>query len=321
MINKNSLHRQFRRFHLLSKRIPLLIAANAEGILSKASLQKAQVQLKRLFQTLSPYFGQRRLRRVLGSAALVLGLHTAGNAQVAFTGPISNPFGLSSNTSSFILPKFADMDGDGDLDIMAMQDSSALAYYENTGTATNPQFAAAQWNPFNLAADTSGNYIYFSLGDIDNDGDFDMVAGRDSTGYLYFENIGTAFAANFAPPVLDTLGLDSASGSYYSTPTLVDIDSDGDLDIVSGTYYGAKIIHYVENTGTASNPHFEPRVNNPFGLVMLTDYWLPAFADLDRDGDLDVMAGVDNGNFFFQENVGTASSPLFVAGVNNPFGT
>lgn len=57
----------------------------------------------------------------------------------------NNPFGLSS------LSNLADIDHDGDLDVFAGDFSGNTRFFKNTGTATNPTFAAPVNNPFGLA--------------------------------------------------------------------------------------------------------------------------------------------------------------------------
>ena len=50
-------------------------------------------------------------------------------------------------------PTFADIDGDGDLDVFVstiLDNSFSILYYENTGTLSSPSFAAPVTNPFGL---------------------------------------------------------------------------------------------------------------------------------------------------------------------------
>ena len=99
---------------------------------------------------------------------------------------------------------------------------------------------------------------------------------------------------------------------------LVDLDGDGDLDAFAAGNDGS--LPYYENTGTATNPTFGSPVTNPFGLTSWGDEADPTFADLDGDGDLDAFVGYTDGNTRYFENTGSASSPSFAAGFENPFG-
>ncbi|MEL7342194.1 MAG: VCBS repeat-containing protein, partial [Bacteroidota bacterium] len=123
-------------------------------------------------------------------------------------------------------------------------------------------------------------------------------------------------AQSFLAPQANPFGL--SSGTYFSIPVMVDIDGDGDLDVFSGTAYGN--IRYFQNTGTNTAPAFAPAQTNPFGLSAA--YLIPAlsFADLDMDGDQDLLVGEYYGNFQYYQNTGTNTAPAFAAPVQNPFG-
>ena len=160
--------------------------------------------------------------------------------------------------------------------------------------------------------------------DLDDDGDLDLVAGGVSRYANYFENTGSAgnpvFTQRFYPdnPVY---GIEF----YGSEETaLADLDGDGDLDLITIT----RNFRYFENTGTAASPEFTKRTgaSNPMdGINVGSDDLphsniLPALTDLDDDGDLDLIVGVENGDTDYYENTGSVSRPDFVqhTGAANP---
>jgi hypothetical protein len=71
-----------------------------------------------------------------------------------------------------------------------------------------------------------------AFGDLDGDGDLDLLLGRKDGRLSYFENTGTALLPAFDSPVTDPFGL--ADVGDDAAPRLVDIDGDGDLDAFVG---------------------------------------------------------------------------------------
>jgi hypothetical protein len=237
-----------------------------------------------------------------------------------FDDPLSDPFGIDGG-DNYSFPQFVDIDNDGDYDLftgtsfydyLSYEYGTTLNFQENIGTANAPQFASPVENPFELES-TNRRLPFPSFVDLDDDGDYDLLLGTSEYTYIsyddysitgkmsYFENIGSASAAEFASPVDDPFGLSETN--LLAAPTFGDIDNDGDMDLFVGEYYGAT--QYFENTGTAQAPAFAEAEENPFGLVSVLEVSTPALADLDGDGDLDLMIGEYYGNFQYFENVNT----------------
>ena len=131
-------------------------------------------------------------------------------------------------------------------------------------------------------------------------------------------------AQNFLPPVQNPFGLTLGTNDELIVPTLIDLDQDGDLDVLGFGYeYGEPVFY--ENIGSASSPAFGPQQMNPFGLSGTYSVWR-AVADLDNDGDLDLLTPVlDFLNyqtfFHYYENTGTANAPAYSAPAQvDPFG-
>lgn len=241
----------------------------------------------------------------------------------SFAAPVTNPFGLTTDSiyiTSF--PEFADIDGDGDYDIISSTVyNGSILYYENTGTATAPAFAAPVTNVFGLT--TSGyQYAIPTAADLDDDGDLDIIYTEYYGAIYYQENTGTATAPAFAAPVASPFGIVSAAG-YLAFPRLADVDGDGDYDLFYGHEgYGS---FYHENIGTKTAPSFGPAQANPFGLDASSNLQSFAFADMDNDGDLDVILGSYTyyGTILYQENnqapMSTDTSVMTVKNVDYTF--
>ena len=150
-------------------------------------------------------------------------------------------------------------------------------------------------NPFILISpqDYTGfdDFTMMTSGDLDGDGDLDLVTGSPNGAFHYFENTGAATAPTFTKRSGATNPLDSVNVGAYSSPALIDLDADGDLDLIAGNDRGN--IAYFENTGTSANPVFTERSGalNPLDSVNVGTFSSPALADLDDDGDSDLIVG------------------------------
>src|SRR6476661_1579507 len=150
-----------------------------------------------------------------------------------FLSPVTNPFGLT-DVGFYAAPTLADIDGDGDLDAFVGNDDGNTLFYRNTGSASNPVFAAPTTNDFGLT--NVGNFATPTFADIDADGDLDAFVGNYDGNTLFYRNTGNASNPVFAPPTTDDFGLTDVGIS--AAPTFANIDGDGDLDAFVGNFYG-----------------------------------------------------------------------------------
>ena len=161
-----------------------------------------------------------------------------------------------------------------------------------------------------------GAYAAPALGDLDGDGDLDVVLGVEAGGeLLYFENLAPGW---FARRTQDANPFDGIDAGSKSAPALADLDADGDLDVVIGSYDGT--VTFLENTGSREAPAF---VQNDALFKIVTDagytHPKPTLADIDGDGDLDLVLGHLDDTLAYFLNTGNATAPRFVADATNPF--
>lgn len=172
-----------------------------------------------------------------------------------------------------------DIDSDGKTDMIIgnygyysdiLPFKSAISYYRNTGTSTAPEF--------DLISDDFGGFMSLGLiglaptfGDIDSDGDADIMLGNTDGTIIWYTN--TAGAGNQPVYTLTQVQLVNNLGSVidagqFSTPQLVDVNRDGKLDLLIGERSGN--INYYENTGTPTSPQFT-FVTTTFGGLNVTN--------------------------------------------------
>ncbi|RNE89306.1 VCBS repeat-containing protein, partial [Marichromatium sp. AB32] len=241
---------------------------------------------------------------------LLLFTNTGDASNPAFSSAITNPFSLS-NVGNGATPSLVDLDGDGDLDLVVGNWSGDLLFFENTGTASEADFASPATNPYNLTI--AGSNATPALADIDDDGHLDAFVGNEHGELLYFHNTGSATQPDFATPSASPFGLSPVDRS--TKPTLADIDNDGLIDAVIGNSSGS--IQYFKNTGSATQPDFA----DAYDLGHIAWAVQPALADIDGDGQLDVLAGTgSNPNPYLFENTGSPSAPAFASAVSNAYG-
>ncbi|QLE45103.1 hypothetical protein FD723_32675 (plasmid) [Nostoc sp. C052] len=232
---------------------------------------------------------------------------TATNPVYTEQNGTANPFN-SINVIFYSAPTLADIDGDGDLDVVVGEFNGTLKYYKNTGTATTPVYVeqTGTANPFNSISVGSRSAPTFA--DIDGDGDLDVVVGESNGTLKYYKNTGTAATPVYveqtdtANPFND-INVGNINVIFYSAPTFADIDGDGDLDVIVGESNGT--LKYYKNTGTATTPVYVEQTGtaNPFNDINVGSYSAPTFADIDGDGDLDLIVGESSGTLkYFYNN-------------------
>ncbi|MGL4309877.1 MAG: beta strand repeat-containing protein, partial [Paracoccaceae bacterium] len=243
--------------------------------------------------------GDGDLDLVVGEKLGVLRVWT--NTDGVFTELIGTANPLNGiDAGGYSTPTFADLDGDGDLDLVVGDGQGTLKYWTNANHVFTEQTGAA--NPFN-GIDV-GLFSAPAFADLDGNGDLDLVSGAADGTLRVWTNTGGVFAAQIgtANPFA---GIDVDS---YSAPSFADLDGDGDLDLVVGTRAGT--VRVWTNAGGVFTE--QTGANNPFNGIDVGSFSTPTLADLDGDGDLDLVVGKSTGTVLSFENTTPHGQPITV---------
>lgn len=230
-------------------------------------------------------------------------------------------------------PNFADLDADGDLDLICGEFLDGMTYFQNIGTRVSPDYAAGR----RIEA-SDGRPLTMDLQmivpvafDWDLDGDWDLVTGDEDGRVALLENITPTDHRDvpiFHPPVYFQQQADTLKCGALATPVGFDWDGDGDTDIISGNTAG-----YIEVFRNLSGPgQSEPvwaapeklRTNSGVFRIQAGSngsiqgpaeakwgYTTLSIADWDHDGLPDILFNSILGKVHWLKNVGSRQEPRF----------
>ena len=194
-----------------------------------------------------------------------------------------------------------DVDGDGDLDLLTLNRTTNAvdillnggdASGSNTGTFNNGSSVSVLGRPGALA-----------LADVDGDGDLDLLAATNNNSVSIRLNGGNASGSN--------TGIFSGNHnvSVNGLPQALvvgDVDGDGDLDLLTASTNGGQIsVRLNGGDASGSNSGF---FSGTQILAIAAETWALALADIDGDGDLDLLGTSATGSTInFALNGGNAS--------------
>jgi len=178
----------------------------------------------------------------------------------------------------------ADMDGDGDTDVLVASMGVILPSNEKIGRVIVLENTGDGFAQRVLLEDTA-RVTDVQAGDLDNDGDMDLVVGQ--FGYHDGE---IRWMENQGDWQFESHNLLRLSGTIH-TP-IADMDGDGDLDITAIVSQEWEELYVFENNGSgAFTKRLVYAVGNPdYGSSGIS------LADLDQDGDPDIL--YTNGDAF-----------------------
>ena len=162
-----------------------------------------------------------------------------------------------------------------------------------------------------LGFTSASSRYHHDFGDLDNDGDFDVIIGVSMAREFYCKNIGNSLEAQYE--FITDQVVDPGEYSNVCPPVFVDIDNDDDLDLFTGFNNGYLV--FFRNTGTPDTAIYELETNDYLGVVLAGGCPSHDFVDIDNDGDFDYFAGSISptfGEIIYFNNEGTPDSANFV---------
>ncbi|MFQ5751807.1 MAG: FG-GAP-like repeat-containing protein [bacterium] len=196
--------------------------------------------------------------------------------------PFQNQY--AKTDTAYFDPGFADLDSDGDLDLMVLErifvapDSGKASYrfFENQLTADS-----IAWEERPDWVSGLGNEIYYqsNFGDLDSDGDQDLVFGTQQGTLILYQNIGGE-ARPYWRKVENAFNL--VEINKFVTPTFGDFNNDGRVDLVVGNFHGKLFFYQNETVVSVSDKsekspgsfHLFQNYPNPFNPETTIEYEL-----------------------------------------------
>lgn len=204
----------------------------------------------------------------------------------------------------YTVPTFVDIDNDGDYDIFTGGGFGRIVFNLNNGTADS-----AIWD--SVGTTLPGIAVGFkstpAFCDVNNDGKPDLFIGNDRGQLFHYENVSTDTSIDFSLITREYAGINFGHLDYV-TPVFADLNSDGKKELYLSEHFGN--INLYQSFGAVDSLEWEWITGDYLGGSIDIGQWsTPTLADIDQDGDLDLLIGKANGRIRFYRNIGNSFEP------------
>jgi hypothetical protein len=197
--------------------------------------------------------------------------------------------GLLVAASRAVSVTVGDVDGDGDVDVFVVATSASILM-RNNGSGGFTDVTATS-----LLPDAAGAFLPSAMVDVDGDGDLDLFVPLATGNRLYMNNgSGTFVESGSSRGVATYAGVGVVRGAAAA-----DVDGDGDVDVL---VFGSSLKQLYRNNGTGWFVDVAAASGVPSASVNAA---AASFGDLDNDGDVDVLMGVNGSLAAWSANNGS----------------
>jgi hypothetical protein len=199
-----------------------------------------------------------------------------------------NFLNLENKKYNGLYPHFADVTGDGITDLIMGNDKGQIILYKNTASSNNvPPVLVWETDSFANINVTAG-YAAPCAMDVNFDGKEDLVVGNVN-GYLYYyEDQSTTLGVKNYTFLTASLGNLNVGALGYASPIYTELDSTGKKYLLIGNRVG-RLLRYDSLQTNIYGPYI--KIDTMYSSIQTKGRSVPAIADIDGDGALDMILG------------------------------